>query len=111
MTVFIICSAFYYMYSVGLIGGRLSSMGIYDDNSASVRLAAFTIFDYYNLSDFITGISYNDLQILKYRTGLFAIENFWLNWLFFLWFNIYNWIHTFLHTTNKKKYFKRKGNS
>lgn len=82
MTVFIICSAFYYMYSVGLIGGRLSSMGIYDDNSASVRLAAFTIFDYYNLSDFITGISYNDLQILKYRTGLFAIENFWLNWLF-----------------------------
>lgn len=82
ITVFIICSAFYYLYSVGLIGGRLSSMGLYDDNSASVRLAAFTIFDYYNLSDFITGISYNDLQILKYRTGLFAIENFWLNWLF-----------------------------
>ena len=57
-------------------------MGLYDDKSASVRLDVFTVFDYYKLSDFITGISFNDLQILKYRTALFAVENFWLNWLF-----------------------------
>lgn len=82
ITVFIIGFAFYYMYSVGIIGGRLSSMGLYDDKSASVRLDVFTVFDYYKLSDFITGISFNDLQILKYRTALFAVENFWLNWLF-----------------------------
>ena len=80
--VFLMGVGIVYLYTNGIIGGRLSSMGLYDDKSASVRLDAFTIFDYYNLSDFITGISYNDLQMLKYRTGLYAIENFWLNWLF-----------------------------
>ena len=81
LSVFAICVLFFHLYSSGLIGGRLSSMGLYDEQSAAVRIAAFTIFDYYNLSDFIIGVSFDDLQMLKYKTGLYAIENFWLNWL------------------------------
>lgn len=69
------------MYSSGVIGGRLSSMGLYDDDSAAVRIAAWTIFDYYDLSDFILGINSTELELLQYRVSLYAIENFWLNWI------------------------------
>lgn len=77
----IVSAVIYNMYSSGIIGGRLSSMGLYDDNSASVRIAAWTIFDYYDLSNFIFGINSTELELLKYRVGLYAIENFWLNWM------------------------------
>lgn len=78
---FIVFVIIYNLYSSGVIGGRLSSMGLYDDDSASVRIAAWTIFDYYDLSDFIFGINSTELELLKYRVGLYAIENFWLNWI------------------------------
>lgn len=70
-----------YLYNKGLIGGRLSSMGLYDENSAGVRVDALNIFKYYNLSDFIIGISEKEVLLLKYRLGLIAVENFWLNWM------------------------------
>lgn len=78
---FIISAVIYNMYSSGVIGGRLSSMGLYDDDSAAVRIAAWTIFDYYDLSDFILGINSTELELLQYRVSLYAIENFWLNWI------------------------------
>ena len=78
---FMVFVIIYNLYSSGVIGGRLSSMGLYDDDSASVRIAAWTIFDYYDLSDFIFGINSTELELLKYRVGLYAIENFWLNWI------------------------------
>lgn len=64
-----------------MIGGRLSSMGLYDDSSASVRVDALDIFKYYDLSDFIFGISQQEIVMLKFRLGLVAVENFWLNWM------------------------------
>lgn len=71
----------YYLFSQGMIGGRLSSMGLYDDSSAAVRVAALDIFKYYNLSDFIFGISRHETTMLQFRLGLIAVENFWLNWM------------------------------
>lgn len=80
--VLIVCIIFFKLYSSGIIGGRLSSMGLYDDQSAAVRVELLSIFNYYDLNNFILGISNNELEILKYKTGILAIENFWFNWLF-----------------------------
>lgn len=82
LSIFILGLIIVNLYLSGAIGGRLSSMGLYDDKSAATRVAAFAIFDYYDLKEFIIGVSYDDLQYIKEQIGLFAIENFWLNWLF-----------------------------
>ncbi len=81
IALFFIIGGVYYLFSQGMIGGRLSSMGLYDDSSAAVRVAALDIFKYYNLSDFIFGISQHETAMLKFRLGLIAVENFWLNWM------------------------------
>ena len=81
IALFVITGGVYYLYSQGMIGGRLSSMGLYDDSSASVRVDALDIFKYYDLSDFIFGISQQEIVMLKFRLGLVAVENFWLNWM------------------------------
>lgn len=77
----IVCSIFVYLFSQGVIGGRLSSMGLYDDDSAAARVDVFYIFKIYSLDNFIIGIPFNKLQLVKYYAGLYAVENFWLNWL------------------------------
>lgn len=81
VSLIILAGSVYYLYSLGLIGGRLSSMGLYDENSAAVRVDALNIFKYYDISDFMFGISQNDTLLLKSRLGLVAVENFWLNWM------------------------------
>lgn len=80
-TFIFILGVVFYLYNKGVIGGRLSSMGLYDEDSAGVRLAALDIFKYYKLSDFIFGISQKDISLLKFRLNLIAVENFWLNWM------------------------------
>lgn len=70
-----------YLFITGKIGGRLSTLGLYDDSSAGVRLAALDIFDYYKLSDFLLGLSQKEFQLMSSKTGVYTIENFWLNWL------------------------------
>lgn len=62
------------------LGGRLLEMGLYDEDSAAVRMNTWSIFDYYNLSDFLYPDEVNR-EILLYRTGLYATENFWIDWL------------------------------
>lgn len=79
---FVAISAFvYHMFTQGLIGGRLSSMGLYDEDSAGVRIEVWNIFNYYELKDFVFGISEKELVFLKSRLGLIAVENFWFNWM------------------------------
>lgn len=62
------------------LGGRLLEMGLLDENSAAVRMNTWSIFDYYNLSDFLYPDEVNR-EILLSRTGLYATENFWIDWL------------------------------
>lgn len=62
------------------LGGRLLEMGLYDEDSAAVRMNTWSIFDYYNLSDFLYPDEVNR-EILLFRTGLYATENFWIDWL------------------------------
>lgn len=70
---------FYASYSSGIIGGRLLSMGLFDDSSAATRVRLLNIFDYYDWNDFVFGINRDELMILIQKIGVFAIENFWFN--------------------------------
>ena len=62
------------------LGGRLMEMGLYDESSAAVRMNTWSIFDYYNLSDFLYPGEV-DRDIVLMSTGLYATENFWIDWL------------------------------
>lgn len=70
---------FYASYSFGIIGGRLLSMGVFDDSSTATRIRLLSIFDYYDWKDFVFGINRDELMILIQKIGVFAIENFWFN--------------------------------
>lgn len=62
------------------LGNRLLEMGLYDENSASVRLRIFDIFKYYSLSDFILGLPAKNLNLILFQSGVdgLIIENYWL---------------------------------
>ena len=62
------------------LGGRLIEMGLYDQSSAAVRVDTWSIFDYYKLSDFLYPDEANR-DIVLMATGLYATENFWIDWL------------------------------
>lgn len=76
---FLIMIVFYVFYSSGLIGGRLLSMGIYDDNSAATRLRVFNVFEYCDWKELFFGINHYELLRLIHRIDVFTIENFWFN--------------------------------
>lgn len=63
------------------IGGRLLDEGLMD-SSAQVRVDVWNVFDYFDLSEFLWGITYKKLQIILSASGLHATENFWLDQLF-----------------------------
>jgi hypothetical protein len=65
----------------GKFGGRLLDMGLIDDSSAAVRINAWRIFDYYEVSDFLFGMSVEDRFYLLDSLALAATENFWIDWL------------------------------
>lgn len=62
------------------LGGRLLEMGLLDENSAAVRMNTWSIFDYYDLCDFLYPEEVHR-ETLLLRTGLYATENFWIDWL------------------------------
>lgn len=64
------------------LGGRLMEMGLFDENSAQVRVDIWSIFDYFPLKDFLWGMSPSIKNIILYKTGLYATENFWIDWIF-----------------------------
>lgn len=62
-------------------GGRLLDMGLFDEESAQVRVNAWDLFAYYDIDKFLWGHSYNEVIAIKYSVGLYHLENFWLGYL------------------------------
>lgn len=60
-------------------GNRILEMGLFDENSAQVRIDIWSIFNYIKLEDLLWGISHKDMQYLLYMGGLYATENFWID--------------------------------
>lgn len=65
----------------GNFGGRLLEMGVIDDSSAAVRIDVWRIFDFYAFSDFLFGMTYENYAFLLTSLGLYATENFWIDWI------------------------------
>lgn len=63
-------------------GDRLLNMGLYDDDSASVRTQIWSVFDNHSVFDFLGGMSEGATMILANNAGVEIIENFWLIYLF-----------------------------
>lgn len=64
------------------LGGRLFEMGLFDDSSAQVRVDIWSIFNYFDLNDFLFGLSFKDREMILYSSGLFTTENFWIDQMF-----------------------------
>lgn len=62
-------------------GSRLAEMGLFDDDSAMVRVDVFNIFDYYPLEDFLWGMDYTQYEYAMYYAGVDIIENFFIAYL------------------------------
>ncbi len=67
-------------FSLGL-GSRLVNRGL-DDESAQVRMDIWKIFDKYDIDDFLFGLDYKTIEEIMVTMGLFATENFWIDFLF-----------------------------
>ena len=63
------------------LGGRLIENGLMD-SSSQVRLDVWGVFDYFEIENFLLGFTFNEVELIMYKVGLFATENFWLDWLF-----------------------------
>ncbi|TXH20804.1 MAG: hypothetical protein E6Q95_05010 [Chitinophagaceae bacterium] len=72
----------FFLVSYYGLGDRLIEMGLYDENSAGVRLQVFKIFDSYSLGDFLWGLSEQKTTLIASRVDVEIIENFWLIFLF-----------------------------
>lgn len=71
----IICLASFFIISKGW-GGRLLEMGLFDDSSAIVRVNSWNIFNYFDISNFLWGLSRNEITRTIYSSGLHLTENF-----------------------------------
>lgn len=70
-------------------GGRLMKMGLYDQDSAAVRIDIWNIFDYYSIWNLLyKGIDFNQQDLIMSNAGVdyMTIENFWL--VYFLRFGL-----------------------
>lgn len=78
----VIFVASFYLFAVIGLGGRLASMGLFDDSSAQVRVDIWSVFDNFDFSYFLTGLSNEQIESMMFLLGLQATENFWLDWFF-----------------------------
>ena len=85
--------------------GRLVAMGVFDENSAQVRLKIWDVFKYHNLSEFLYGHSSGYMDTLAYSVGVSIIENFWLIYIF-RYGLIFVCIYAFLYFLFMKRLFK-----
>lgn len=80
---------FYFMFVVILISGlilffymgfgsRLMEMGLFDDDSAQVRLDVGNIFDFYPLESFLWGLDGDSYDLVLKVSGIDILENFYL---------------------------------
>lgn len=63
------------------LGGRLMEMGLYDEESAQVRVNTWSIFDFFDVNYFLWGLPQNERQMVIYHSGLFTTENFWIDYM------------------------------
>lgn len=63
------------------LGGRLSEMGLFDDSSAQVRVDTWNIFNYFDLSSFLFGMSSDQRALVLYTSGIWTTENLWIDYL------------------------------
>lgn len=64
------------------LGGRLMSMGLFDDESAQVRVNTWDLFDYFSPLSFLFGMDENQRAIILNSAGLILTENFWIDYMF-----------------------------
>ena len=70
-----------YLIMNGYIGGRLIENDL-DDGSAQVRIDIWRVFSKYDVKTFLFGVSHNNLDMIMFSLGLYATENYWLDWVF-----------------------------
>lgn len=63
------------------LGGRLLKNGL-NDGSSQVRIAVWSVFDYFPINSFLLGFNFKEVQLIMYKSGLYATENFWIDWVF-----------------------------
>lgn len=63
------------------LGGRLAEMGLFDDSSAQVRLNTWEIFNYFDLSTFLFGMSSSEIGVIMSSSGILTTENFWIDYM------------------------------
>ena len=77
----IISGSIVYLMNTLRYGGRLISMGLLDESSAKTRIDTWRIFDNYELSDFLYGHTFEEINNIYLVTDIIATENFWIDWL------------------------------
>ena len=63
------------------LGDRLLSIGLYDEQSASVRVNVYDLFKYFDWNTFLFGHSSAQVSSMMRHAGLFATENFWIDFI------------------------------
>ena len=71
----------FFILSTGQIGGRLSEMGLIDDNSSQVRIESLQFIYSADIKEFATGMTYDDYNNLLTANQLRATENYWIDYL------------------------------
>ena len=63
-------------------GGRLIEMSLFDESSASVRIDLFYMFNFLSWQDILWGIPLENIEYIKYKSGIGIIENYWVIYIF-----------------------------
>lgn len=63
------------------LGGRLLEMGLFDQESAQVRVNTWDIFNYFDMRAFLWGMDQNTRTMVIYQSGLWTTENFWIDYM------------------------------
>lgn len=69
VTVIAFISGAFLLFSMNF-GGRLLEMGLLDDNSAQTRIDVFSIFQYFDMEDFLFGLFGVKINLIKYYSGI-----------------------------------------
>lgn len=79
--VLLLSGAGLYLFVSGYVGGRLMESGV-NDGSSQVRIDIWSVFTKYDVGSFLIGVNSHDLDMIMYSLGLYATENYWLDWIF-----------------------------
>lgn len=71
----------YLALTTGTVGGRLLTMGLFDESSAQVRVDAMDFIISKGFTTFLIGMSYKSYTNYLFANHIAALENFWLEYL------------------------------